>query len=89
MREIHDGNCQHEHIEWFFCQECEVSDERHMFPTCLDCGADVEDAFPEAPTTILRCYNCGYEVDDVDGKGFCQTCARAYDFGYGDGLDAH
>ncbi len=34
----------------------------------------------------IRCSNCGYEVDEVDKKGFCDTCCRAYDFGYGYGL---
>lgn len=33
-------------------------------------------------TEFLRCSNCGYEVDEVNKVGFCQTCQRAYDIGY-------
>ena len=30
----------------------------------------------------LRCANCGYEIDEVDEVGYCQTCARAFRIGY-------
>ena len=30
---------------------------------------------------ILLCANCGYEYDEVDDIGLCQTCRKAYDKG--------
>ena len=36
---------------------------------------------------MIRCANCGYEVDEVDEKtNFCQTCQRAYGRGFTDGI---
>lgn len=29
----------------------------------------------------LLCANCGYEYDEVDDIGLCQTCRKAYDKG--------
>jgi formylmethanofuran dehydrogenase subunit E len=35
---------------------------------------------------MIRCANCGYEVDEVDqDTNFCQTCQKAYDRGFTDG----
>ena len=39
MREVHAGECQHEYVEWFWCDECEA-EEPHEFAVCLDCGQD-------------------------------------------------
>jgi hypothetical protein len=31
--------------------------------------------------TDTTCANCAYEVDEVTSRGFCDTCARAYEIG--------
>jgi hypothetical protein len=37
---------------------------------------------------VIKCANCGYEVDEVDDKTkFCQTCQKAYDRGWTDGVN--
>ena len=31
---------------------------------------------------MIRCRNCGYEVDEVNEMELCQTCGDAFDMGY-------
>jgi hypothetical protein len=42
---------------------------------------DIDDSGLCPKCRNLLCGNCGYEVDELEPTGLCQTCQRAYDMG--------
>ena len=54
---------------------------------CNWCGDEVAEGVWEAhkckESEIITCFNCGYEVSEVDkNTTLCQTCKKAYDIGW-------
>lgn len=60
------------------CAECEdyfddQEGEGNICPPCIKKGYG----------EVIKCKNCGYEIDEASKQGFCDNCERAYQLGRG------